>query len=276
MRIDADRRLATLVIALHALSFWPVWRWYVARMTDGSDEPWGSAALLAALLLTWPSDRAVKFRPDDKLLIAAALLTFIYVALIPFAPPLVRSAFAMAALACSWVSIAGARRKLPVIAMLFALSLPVIASLQFYAGYPMRSLTTAGASASLNLLGVDVDRAGTALLWQGRTVLVDAPCSGVRMLWTGAVLSCVLALQRESISWRGLAMLLLPVLPVTLVANTLRAAALFMLETRDQPMPELMHTLVGIATFTLAGVLILAIESVARRATCNARSGAYA
>jgi exosortase len=276
MRVDVLERCPALVVALHALCFWPVWQWYVARMTDGSDEPWGVAALIVAALSTWPFNRRVKLRLDDGLLAGAAILTFIYAAVVPFAPPLVRAFLAVTALACSWVSACGARSRLPAIAVLFALSLPVLATLQFYAGYPLRSLTTAGAGASLNLLGIDVESAGTALLWQGRTVLVDAPCSGVRMLWTGVALGCVLALQRESISWRGLAMLLLLVLPVTLLANTLRAAALFIIETRDQQLPQFAHTLVGVVTFAAAGIAIVAIESLLRKGRHPSKLAAYA
>jgi hypothetical protein len=34
----------------------------------------------------------------------------------------------------------------------------------------------------LSAAGYTVQRAGTAMIWQGQTVLVDAPCSGVKML----------------------------------------------------------------------------------------------
>jgi exosortase len=259
---DSLRRFPGLVLALHALCFWPVWRWYAARTTDGSDEPWGIAALAAALLLTWPKRGSWTLRTDDRLLGAAALLTFAYAVAVPFAPPLVRAALAMAALACSWVSVANLRDKLAPVIVLFALSLPVIASLQFYCGYPLRSITTAGAALTLDLLGFDVEHTGTALLWQGHTVLVDAPCSGVRMLWTSAALACVVALLRASIGWRRLTILLLLSAAAALVANVLRAAALFVLETRSSPAPELMHTWVGIATFTVTAVSIVLIDSV--------------
>ena len=265
MRAESLRPSPGLVLAVHVLCFWPVWRWYAARMTDGSDESWGIAALIAALLLTGSNRRAWTLRTDDRLLWVAALLTFAYAAAVPFAPPLVRAALAMAALACSWVSVAGLRSKLAPVIVLFALSLPVIASLQFYLGYPLRALTTAGSAWTLNLLGFDVARSGTALLWQGHTVLVDAPCSGVRMLWTGAALACVVALYRESVGWRSLMTLLLLSGVAALLANVLRAAALFVLETRDEPVPELLHTGVGAATFTLTAVsVVVIVQRVAR------------
>ena len=259
---DSLRRLPGVVLVLHVLCFWPVWRWYAARMTDGSDEPWGIAALAAALLLTWSKARSWTLRPDDKLLWAAALLTFVYAIAVPFAPPLVRAAVAMCALACSWVSVANLRGKLAPVIVLFALSLPVIASLQFYCGYPLRSITTAGSALTLDLLGFEVQRSGTALLWQGQTVLVDAPCSGIRMLWTGTALACVMALHRDSVGWRSLTILLLLAGVAALFANVLRAAALFTLETRGAPAPELVHTSVGVATFVVTALLIVAIEAL--------------
>jgi exosortase len=265
VRSESPRRLPALVLAAHVLCFWPVWLWYVARMTDGSDEPWGIAALIAALLLTWPKRDAWTLRTDDPLLCTAALLTFAYAAAVPFAPPLARAALAMAALACSWVSIAGLRSKLAPVVMLFALSLPVIASLQFFLGYPLRAITTAGSSLTLQIVGFAVERSGTALLWQGHTILVDAPCSGVRMLWTGAALACVMALYRDSIGWRSLMTALLLSGLAALLANIVRAAALFVLETRAAPVSDLLHSGVGAATFALtAALIVLIVQRVAR------------
>jgi exosortase len=170
----------------------------------------------------------------------------------------------MAAMACCWVGITGSRSKWPVVVALFALSLPVIASLQFYAGYPLRTLTAAGASLLLKPFGLDVERVGTAMLWEGRAVLVDAPCSGVRMLWAGAFLACVLASQRTWVSWRSLAAGLLLMIPVALIANSVRAAALFVLETRAEPVPQFLHASVGVAIFALAGAAMLVIDPALR------------
>jgi exosortase len=255
-----------LVIAAHALAVWPVWRWFLARTTDGSDEPWGAAALIAALVLTWPYDRRLRLNERDPLLVIGAALTAVYAILVPFAPPLVRAIVAMAALACSWVSLTGARGKAPVVVALFVLSVPVIASMQFYAGYPLRAITTTLATGMLNAFGMEVVHAGTTMTWQGRSVLVDAPCSGVRMLWAGAFLACLLAAQRPSVSWRGLAMSMTWVLPVALAANAVRAALLFLLETHPTPPPSYLHSSVGAGTFVLAGLSLLAVEASRRRA----------
>ena len=264
MRTDATHRLpAGLLVLAHAACFWPVWRWYVERLDDGSDEPWALAALLAAVVLSWP--RAFKWNPRDPLLLGAAAGTLLYAVLAPFAPPLLRALVAVAALGCSWISVSGARDKWPAILCLLVLSVPVIASLQFYAGYPMRTVTAGSATALLNLLGVEATRAGTSMMAYGRTVLVDAPCSGVRMLWTASVLCASLAAMRARITAGDMAAALACVVPVVLVGNTVRAALLFLIETADSPPPGYLHSLVGIVTFVIVAALLLAAEHLLTR-----------
>ena len=264
MRTDATHRLpAGLLVLAHAACFWPVWRWYVERLDDGSDEPWALAALVAAVVLSWP--RAFKWNPRDPLLLGAAAGTLLYAVLAPFAPPLLRALVAVAALGCSWISVSGARDKWPAILCLLVLSVPVIASLQFYAGYPMRTVTAGGATALLNLLGVEATRVGTSMMAYGRTVLVDAPCSGVRMLWTASVLCASLAAMRARITAGGMAAALACVVPIVLVGNTVRAALLFLIETADSPPPGYLHSLVGIVTFVIVAALLLGAERLLTR-----------
>ena len=56
MRSDTYRLLAPesrtiqLLIVVQVLSLWPVWSWYLSRMLDRSDEPWGVLALVTALV----------------------------------------------------------------------------------------------------------------------------------------------------------------------------------------------------------------------------------
>jgi exosortase len=265
VRGDWFRRHPALLVAVHAACFWPVWRWYFQRLNDGSDEPWAIAALVAAVFMSWPA-RGFRLDARDPLLAIAAVLTLMYAVLAPVAPPLVRAIPAMAALACCWVSVTGSRHRLPAIVGLLLLSIPVISSLQFYAGYPLRIVTAAGATEMLNLFGFEVARVGTSMSVDGRTVLVDAPCSGVRMLWTGSVLCCVLAAIRDA-RWRSTVTALLLVVPVVLFVNGVRAALLFLLETRTTPPPSVAHSLVGVATFVLAAGLLMWSDVLQRRFT---------
>lgn len=277
MRVDLLRRQPWLLLAAHAACFWPVWQWYVQRMNDGSDEPWALAALGAAVLLSWPRT-GLRLVERDTLLATGTALTMVYAVLAPFAPPLVRALAALSALGCVWISLSGARERAPAVIGLLALSVPVIASLQFYAGYPLRIVTAGGATALLNLFGGDVMREGTNMMSGGHLVIVDAPCSGVRMMWTAAALCCVLAGLRNRLSWTGLAVSLLLVAPIVLVANAVRAALLFLIETAAEPPPPVLHAGVGVVTFVLVAVLLLASEQLQarweRRRSCAAAVGA--
>ena len=270
MRGDWLRRYPGLLVAIHAACFWPVWRWYFQRLNDGSDEPWAIAALLAALAMSWPA-QGFRLEARDPLFMIAAALTLLYAALFPFAPPLMRAIPAMAALACSWVSVAGSQHRLPAVVGLLLLSIPVISSLQFYAGYPLRVVTAAGATEMLNLFGSDIARVGTSMSVDGRTVLVDAPCSGVRMLWTGSVLCCVLAAMRDA-GWRSTSLALLLVVPVVLIVNGVRAALLFLLEIRATPPPAALHSLVGVMMFVLAAGLLMWSDAVQSRLVRRSRN----
>ena len=40
-----------LPLLLQAAAFWPVWRWYAARVTDSSDDAWGWVALVTAAIM---------------------------------------------------------------------------------------------------------------------------------------------------------------------------------------------------------------------------------
>ncbi|MFP5380347.1 MAG: archaeosortase/exosortase family protein, partial [Vicinamibacteria bacterium] len=178
-----------LLVPVLLLAFWPVWRWYAARMTDGSDEPLGIVALLTACAFL-PRRGWRDAIPAPRLIgVLAALVVY----LLGFAmlPALVRGALAIAAIACALPRDA-ARPPWPLGALLL-LSLPVIATLQFYLGFPLRVATTWCAAHLLALGGYDVVAHGTILQWAGEEVLVDAPCSGIRMLWTASYLSATLA-----------------------------------------------------------------------------------
>jgi exosortase/archaeosortase family protein len=99
----------------------------------------------------------------------------------------------------------------------------------------------------------------------GRTVLVDAPCSGVRMGWTACVLCCVLAAQRTRTTWLGLGGSLILALPVVLLANAARAAMLFVFEVSPSPPSAAGHAMVGIATFAFVALGLLASERMQQR-----------
>ncbi len=243
------RSRAVILVAL-LLAGWPVLRWYAIRADDGSDERWGIAALIAALIFAPWRSWLEPFPARRWPWFCAALV--VYVAALPFAPPMVRALLFVTALA-----IAAADRRAPVAwgALLF-LSLPVIASAQFYAGYPMRFITTKLTVPVIALFGQSVDTAGTTLLWRGEQVVLDAPCSGIHMLWTGLFFASLTACWFRLDSRACLRLLQFTSLTV-FAANVLRAAALFFYGTNLWPHWPGHHKGTGLILFGAAMLLIL-------------------
>lgn len=253
-----ESRAAALAALL--LAGWPVLRWYALRLGDGSDEPWGLAALALALLFTpWRTLREPL--PASRRawlcgLLGAWCLAFGWL------PPLGR-----ALLLVTLLGTAAARRGFPAAWWgLLVLSLPVVSTLQFYLGYPLRWLTTQ-LSVPLIALGGHTARAeGTTLHWAGERVIVDAPCSGIQMLWTGLLIAAALACWHR-LDLRGTFALARIAALAVFVANTLRATALFFTETGLWPAPGWSHEGIGVLLFALAALAVtLAAERLSRHA----------
>ncbi|ATC64272.1 hypothetical protein CMV30_10060 [Nibricoccus aquaticus] len=221
---------------------WEVVRWYVARLGDGGDEPLGIVALVAAVLMT---PRAVwRARMSNTALVLSAGLALVAVVGSGFVPMLVRGGLVAGALGVVIAGGGGAWGR----AGLLGLSLPLMATAQFYAGYPLRVLTAELGRPLLWLAGVATERSGVLLSWAGGEVVVDAPCSGVRMLWVGVVLACGLAAWRRAGVGKTAALLVLGVGGVV-AGNAVRAAVLFLTESGVWPNAAWVHETVGAVIF---------------------------
>jgi exosortase len=259
-----------LVIAAQLVAFWPVWRWYAARVGGSADEAWGLLALACAVYFVWggkaASDAA---RPG---LLIPALLVLLYAASYPFLPPLLRAAVAVTALGCTASLLRSGSRLHPGTLGLLYLSLPVIPSLQFYGGYPLRALVAGAAAPLLRLGGFVVVQEGTCLNWAGRLIWVDAPCSGVRMLWVGLFLACALACLYELRPSKTL-LAVAAAFVVILVGNVLRAAALFYVEAGVVEAPPWAHDYVGVVSFAaVAGFILITVRQIGRSGRCDINS----
>jgi exosortase/archaeosortase family protein len=244
------------LIALQVLALRPVWTWYLDRMTDGSDEPWGILALGSVLAIVVLEMRTGTKDLDRHWLSASTVLTAFYTLASPFITALPRAMLGVSALGASLFALA--RPKGPWLALLglLLLSLPIISSLQFYLGYPLRLLTTWGSVEILSLVRLEVTQQGTALQWQDRTVLVDAPCSGVHMLWVGLLLSGLVSYVRKATTARtaingGLAVL------AVVIGNILRATLLFFKEAEVVALPSWTHAAIGVLCFALMTTIIV-------------------
>ena len=255
------RHPATLLIAL-LLAFWPVGHWYVARLSDGSDEPWGILALVTALaLLIRPPAITRTVQPAWVLLGLGVYATMTVVS-----SPLLRAVAAVAVLGYVLSTQRTGRAFDAGLWGLLLFSLPWLATLQFYLGYPMRALTAALAAPWLQFSGFAVTASGAALDWNGLLISVDAPCSGIRMLWMALYLTLALGCWLRLPNGRTL-LTCLGATGLVVVANTLRAAALFYLEADVLPYaaPAWLHDAIGLAIFAvLAATLIASVHHVAQ------------
>lgn len=248
-----------LIPWVHLVTFWPLAGWYLGRVMDRGDEPWALLALVTALVVIGMERRrrpvaSVPLPPDRRAspsLLPAALVTLVYAATYGFLPPLVRAGLAVTALALS-VSACWLGRPLHIgLWGLMVLSLPVMLTVEFYAGYPLRVAVTWVAAKLLGLTGVTAVAQGAVLAWNGIQVAVDAPCAGIRLLWVGAYLTltliclCRLSFRRALVAGGG-------AFAVVLVGNICRTAALFFVESGMIMGPDWLHVAVGVVAF--AGV----------------------
>lgn len=255
-----------VLLAIQALAFWPVWRWYLARLTDASDEPWGVLALLTAVIfLAWHK----KAEPVEFLkplpLVVCCVLVLIYAVTFPVLPPLLRAILAVLALSCT-LSMCYLGRSVHIgILGLLLLSLPLIASLQFYLGYPVRVLTAEIASRLIAVTGYPVVAAGNCFHWAGEVIAVDAPCSGIKMLWSGLYVNFTLACfggLSPSRTWLSYSLSTLTIF----IGNLIRTTILFYAEAgiirfpRFPQFPTDGHQVIGLVAFVCVVLVIMRLH----------------
>jgi exosortase/archaeosortase family protein len=243
-----------LLILVQALAFWPVWRWYALRAADTPEIAWSLAALLGAAWVAW---RGCRYVPS-ALGWAPVAMTALYAAAFPFLSALPRALIALVAVGSLLPSLGLDRRAAFQAAGFLVLSMPIFASLQFYLGYPLRVFCGESAARLLHLAGYPVLRDGMLLRWQEHAVLIDAPCSGIKMLWAGLLLGLTLAAARD-MSIKGTAGMLAAAFGAVLLGNILRTTALFFLETGLVPGPAWAHGVLGVLAFAAAAAALVAL-----------------
>ncbi len=252
--IALDRLPAGAWLALQALALLPAWAWMARRLADGSDDPLGVLALAGLAWLVVQHRRALRASPALRWLGLATVLTLAATLSRASLPPLLASLLAVLALAsCLLAFLPRQVAAVPVLG-LAVLALPLLSSLQFYAGYPLRVLT-AEASRWLLAPAFTVAREGSTLLVDGRLVIVDAPCSGVQMVWLGYATACAVALWARQSDRTVLARLPgvgLAVLAGNIVRNSLLVAA----EGAGRPLPAWGHEVLGLAVLAAVCGLI--------------------
>ncbi|MDB5913738.1 MAG: exosortase [Ramlibacter sp.] len=265
LRIERAPAAAWLLCV--ALALLPAWVWMARRMLDRSDDPLGLLAIAALGLLAWRCRKELRAAPQLGWLAAALAGALGSVLSIGVLPPLLGALLALAALGAALAAfLPGHVASAPLLG-LSLLSLPWIASLQFYAGFPLR-LLTAEASRWLLMPLFVVERSGTALQVDGRLVIVDAPCSGVQLLWLGYFTACAAALYTGRDSRSFLARL--PLVSVLVLAgNIVRNTVLVGLEGAGHGSVGWVHDAVGLVVLAAVCRAIASMGFLVRKQACT-------
>ena len=247
-------------LALLAVALWPTWLWMGQRMVDGSDDPLGALALAALGSLLWQHRQRLRAAPRlgfQAVALAGAVLT---TALHAQLPDLLVALVAVLSIAAGLLAFLPAQVAVAPVLGLSVLSLPLLASLQFYAGFPLRVIT-AEASSWLLSLAYSVERSGSSMVVDGQLIIVDAPCSGVQMAWLGYFTACAVALVAGR-SNRSFLMRLPVVSVLVLAGNVLRNTVLVACEASGLLLPTWGHEAVGLVVLAsvcagIAGAMAL-------------------
>jgi exosortase/archaeosortase family protein len=259
-------------IALAAAALWPSWQWGFARMTDGSDDPLGVAAIAVVALMLWLDRKVMRLTPVWHWLAIAAAGVVAAALLATHVPPLAIAVIAALALTAAIAAFVPSHRPVLPLAGLLVLALPVISSLQFYAGFPLRLLTAEASKILLKLMGYAAERAGSAMIVDGKLIIVDAPCSGVQMVWLAYFTACTVAVLGR-LPARSF-MLRLPLVGLLVLAgNVVRNTLLVMCEVDAQSWPTWSHDAVGLAVLAAVCSAVAVLMSPHRRA--SSRDSAY-
>jgi exosortase/archaeosortase family protein len=230
------------------LALWPHWAYVARRLVDGSDEPWGILALATVAVLLW-RDRGDLVTPSRAALAVSGALSVAAAVAALVLPDLAAAAIAMLAIGTYLVH--ALRRPATALVVLLLLALPIIASLQFYLGFPLRLLVAHASALVLSLLGVSATAAGASIVHAGTTVLIDAPCAGIGMLWIGSFVAALLSYLHAADARRtllnGVAAALL-----VLLANIARNVVLYFPESGRVHWPAWSHEVVGLLALAAA------------------------
>ncbi len=248
-----------VIAAIAVLATWKSWHWTAHRLLQSPEEAL-SLLFACVLLFSLAAPRALNRRSAPRIDPApvAAMLALHAALAYAAAPAILQGALATTLLAYIAYRAALDQPPPPAFWALIALSMPVLPSLQFVFGYPLRVVSAALTVTLLDLQGVPVTRDGTYVTIAGETAQFDAPCSGIAMLWA-LVLVTLMAGVITRLSLARLTAALVLTITVAVAANALRVASLLYAGTAlGDSEPPWLHEAVGLSAFALSALLLAA------------------
>lgn len=244
----------------------PLLHWFLGRVGALDDLAAGVLAVGAAVFLAAHAECAgagIGLRRTNWW--PAALSMCVYAASQPFLPMTLRGLPAVAALLLLPGPWQRGRWPDPAVTGLLILALPTTMMLELFLSYPLRLVASVFAETLLHGAGLPVTRTGVEIIRASTPVWVDAPCSGIRMLWGGLWLALTAAGLAGLNGRRTGIAVVLAVVVVTL-ANMLRVTALCLTSVAVLPPGEPLHTGMGVAAFATGALLIVwLVRMLARR-----------
>lgn len=259
-----DRLPAALWLALPVVALMPVWLWCAARLLDRSDDPLGIFALAVLVVLVIRDRTHFHQRPHAGWLLIAALLAAVAIFSGATLPALFRGVLAVLAVCAVLMAMRAPAQPMLALVGLALLALPLLSSLQFFIGYPLRVATAEVSRWLLLMFDVAVTRDGTALTIAGHLVMVDAPCSGIQMGWVAYFTACLTAAWLRVPDARFLRRI--PLVGVAVLAgNIVRNTLLSMKEAGLVQWPDWTHDAIGLAVFAIVCLFVVRHVSAALR-----------
>ncbi len=253
------RGAALALLPVFFLGTWATWAWAWERWTLPYYSQLGVWPLCGGLLAwawVWAGQGAGAAQGVARSwLAAAAVLLVAFAAMHGRVPGTMTAQVSVMALGCVLLALLGevARRGSWGLVPWLMMSVELGPTPEYYLGYPLR---VAVAWMSSIALGRGIERSGASLTDGVHTVLVDAPCSGLRMMTMGLLLGAAASVVLRLTPGRTFVMLAAAGV-VTVLGNVQRAIILFHLE----PLPRWAHEGVGVAMFIGCVVILLLLAA---------------
>jgi exosortase/archaeosortase family protein len=248
---------ALLALCAVAAACWQGWRELAMRI-DSLEQALPLLLVFGALLA--PLVRGTRQGARCAPLPLLTALLILHAAFVVFLPPVFSMAIATLAMAICLASVTAVEPPRSSFVGLVLLALPVLPTLEFYAAYPVRLAAIEATASLLRMNGLSVGVEGLALRFNGQLLQFDAPCSGVRMLWTCWFLASALGYLYR-LRWHRYALALLLATAMAVAGNILRATSLFQLESGLWSFQQWawMHEAVGISAFMLTAAALCSL-----------------